>query len=752
MTRSDDSDQTSNEQLTSSPSDTSGEAGDGHTLSLPARRSFLKQAALGISAVALGVTGSDPVGASTTKHGITFDKVVNLVDDYGADPTGSEPVDSAIKNAAGPDTLVMVPDGEYLFSGEVLVSPAGNVGFLAEDGAFPRFVAPSGHNDHLLNIYHLPKALFEGIDIDIQQTDTTAGLRFDIEDQVHVEDVEFLGRGTHPDSRVTNALDVAVTNVTGKGTVRNVTALKGSAIGHYKSGDGRVGVFIGRSNYGTVRIENCHLEEFGNNGLYCSRTPGTVEVIGGTYRNNNVASVRLGGSTSYVDGADIEVDLGAYSGPLTQTNSSYNTRCVILEQNNVTKTPGATVQNCEIRIASADNSQAAVHFWGWTGETTGVIENSRIQVDEDGVPAVYADGSQLLMDGTSLTGSAIDRSAMVISGTAASESSVTNSCVEQTGDKRDGCLIEDATDCVMSDSNVNVTGEIVVLDNATVDTTNITTSDSCPLPQIGLSVSTGDATNVSGSSATVSGNLSDLGGADSVDVYFEWGESGSGLPNTSGRQTLSTTGTVEADLSGLQSGTEYTYRIVAETSSGDSAQGDTRSFTTTDLGNTISIEGGSNSNKVSYELEVSGDLEKSTANGATIDSNDSISGSTASGQVAGGTDSYDFSGEIVRFRHDGPLTITLNGQSFPASEWLNRPNSIVFDGTSADTAQNYEFSVSDSLVPDPTIGTVNSTDDVSQTSVQGKVNGGIDAFRYAGELKSLSTDADISVSLDDTDA
>lgn len=724
----------------------------GHSLPVSARRSFMKKAALGVGALAFGITGSGSAGASTTRHGISFDNVVNLVDDFGADPTGSEPVDSAVENAAAADTLVMVPDGEYRFSGEVLVSPAGNVGFLAEDGASPRFVAPAGHNDHLLNVYHLPRALFEGIDIDIREADTTAGLRFDIEDQVHVEDVEFLGRGTHPDSRVTNALDVAVTNATGTGTIRNVRALKGSAIGHYKSGDGRVGVFVGRANVGTVRIEDCHLEEFGNNGLYCSRTTGAVEVVGGTYRNNNVSGVRIGGSASYVDGAVVEVDLGSYTGPTTRMDKAYNTRCIVLEQNNVTKTPGATIRDADLRIASADNSQAAVHFWGWTGETAGVISNTRIQVDEGGVPAVYAEDSQLTMDGVSLTGSAIDRRAMVIEGTAASGSAVTNSCIEQTGDNRDGCLVRDATDCTVSDSNINVTGQEIVTENATVSTSNLTSTDSCPLPQIGLSASTGSPSHISGSSATVTGTLSDLGGAESVDVSFEWGLPGSGLPNATARQTLSETGTVEADLTGLEPAQEYVYRIAAEASTGQSVAGDTASFTTSDLEHTISIEGGSKSDKVKYELEVSGDLQKSTADGATIDSNDKLSGDTATGQVAGGADSYDFSGRIVRFRHDGPLTITLDGQSFPASKWLNLPNALQFDGTTADTQRSYEFAVSDALAADPTVGSVNVTDDIGETSVSGQVAGGVDAFRYAGEIKTLATEEDISVSLEDTDA
>lgn len=721
---------------------------DGDTgASISPRRSFMKKGILTASALSLGFMGSQSVGASTERHGVKFDRVVNLVDDYGADPTGSEPVDGAIKEAASADTLVKVPDGEYLFSGEVLVSPPGNVGFLAEDGASPTFVAPKGHNDYLLNVYHLPKALFEGIDIDTRQTDTTAGLRFDIEDRVHVEGVEYLGRGTHPDDRVVNALSITVTNGTGTGLLRDVTALKGSAIGHYKGGKGRVGVYIGQGNYGTVRIEDCHLEEFGNNGLYCSRTPGTVEVIGGTYRNNNVAGVRIGGSTSFVDGAEIEVDLDKYDGPMTLTDDAYNTRAVILEQRTVTKTPGAQVRNCDIHIKNADVCMAAIHIKGHTGERLGYVQNTRVQVDVDGVPAVYADESQLVMDGASLTGAAADKAAVVMSGTAASESTVKNTCIEQPTDVRNGVRVKDATGCLVSDTNVNVTGEEFVLENSTLDTSNITYNDTCPIPQIGLSISTGPATDIGGSYATLTGELTDLGGADTADVYFEWGESGAGLSNTTTKQSISTTGSITADISGLKKNKEYAYRIVAETSSGDVSRGESRSFTTLNPPNALTISG--TGEKVEYEFTVSGELVHGDGD---PESNDVISGSTATGVISTGDDSYDFSGNIIEFSYSGPVTVTLNGETFPASKWKNLPNSIVFDGTAADTAQSYKFVVSETLVPDPTVGSAYDNDDVSDNRVQGQVNGDIDAFRYAGEIKMLKTEENISVRLEDNDA
>ncbi|MFC4542841.1 S8 family peptidase [Halosolutus amylolyticus] len=95
-----------------------------------------------------------------------------------------------------------------------------------------------------------------------------------------------------------------------------------------------------------------------------------------------------------------------------------------------------------------------------------------------------------------------------------------------------------------------------------------------------LTVYTDSATGVGETAATLNGTLNDLGGASSADVYFEWGEAGSGLPNTTSTQTLTSTGSFSDDISGLSSGTEYEFRAVASGSDGSSDTGATQSFTT----------------------------------------------------------------------------------------------------------------------------------------------------------------------------
>jgi phosphodiesterase/alkaline phosphatase D-like protein len=93
-------------------------------------------------------------------------------------------------------------------------------------------------------------------------------------------------------------------------------------------------------------------------------------------------------------------------------------------------------------------------------------------------------------------------------------------------------------------------------------------------------VTTGSASSVTTSSATISGTVNDEGQA--TTYHFEWGTSSTSYSNST-TETLDGSGTIDdgvsADLTGLQAGTTYYYRIVATNPSGttDGAQG---SFTT----------------------------------------------------------------------------------------------------------------------------------------------------------------------------
>ena len=99
-------------------------------------------------------------------------------------------------------------------------------------------------------------------------------------------------------------------------------------------------------------------------------------------------------------------------------------------------------------------------------------------------------------------------------------------------------------------------------------------------PEPELSVSTDAATGVGEDAATLNATLDDLGEAESAEVHFEWGETGSDLPNETPAQTLSSAGSVDETIDGLQDGQSYEFQAVVIGSDGETDTGSVQSFTT----------------------------------------------------------------------------------------------------------------------------------------------------------------------------
>lgn len=82
------------------------------------------------------------------------------------------------------------------------------------------------------------------------------------------------------------------------------------------------------------------------------------------------------------------------------------------------------------------------------------------------------------------------------------------------------------------------------------------------------------------SSATLNATLEGMGGADTVDVSFEYRQAGSDFWQGTASETLSAPGSVTRTVTGLASDTSYEYRAVAVASDGDEATGAIRTVTT----------------------------------------------------------------------------------------------------------------------------------------------------------------------------
>jgi hypothetical protein len=90
---------------------------------------------------------------------------------------------------------------------------------------------------------------------------------------------------------------------------------------------------------------------------------------------------------------------------------------------------------------------------------------------------------------------------------------------------------------------------------------------------------TDPATNIGTGQADFQGSVNYLGGAPSVSTFFEWGQQGAGMNNTTGTQSVSSIGSFSLTMTGLDPNTTYEYRAAIQNSAGTD-YGTAESFTT----------------------------------------------------------------------------------------------------------------------------------------------------------------------------
>ena len=163
---------------------------------------------------------------------------------------------------------------------------------------------------------------------------------------------------------------------------------------------------------------------------------------------------------------------------------------------------------------------------------------------------------------------------------------------------------------------------------------------------------------------------------------------------------------------------------------------------------TLVIDGSGST--TSYQFTVGGNLEKSTADGATKNSGDEIVGRSAHGAVADGKDAYTFTGPLYSFDFDesNGLDVDLDGEAAHVGQ---RPDhTLVVEGTGPKAS--YSFSTSERAEQSDAYGaSINEGEKINDYGVAGAVKGGKDAFTYDGELLSFyfdEEDDEIRVTID----
>ncbi|WP_336362289.1 hypothetical protein [Halalkalicoccus salilacus] len=157
-----------------------------------------------------------------------------------------------------------------------------------------------------LGTYESPIDDLTVTDLNIDITADGAGgraLECHANDDLEVSDITVEGKH---DTSSKGPMLVGVHSSSGSGTVSNVSMPDGGE--EVSGGRGGTGMLVSDYHTGSVTIEDCHIGPFPDNGIYCSSDEGEVHVEGGTFKNTNVAGVRLDGDNCSLKGAEFEYD------------------------------------------------------------------------------------------------------------------------------------------------------------------------------------------------------------------------------------------------------------------------------------------------------------------------------------------------------------------------------------------------------------------------------------------------------------
>jgi hypothetical protein len=658
--------------------------------------------------------------AATSRHGISFDTVVDMVDDAGCDPNGNEPCDGKLQSAAGSNTLLKFPSGTYKFTGKNAISGNNNFGIVGEGDV--TFTVPDGFNDKLLTLNGGNGLLVENITVD--QSGATPNVQVAPNDNLQVHDLEIVGQGLASNGNAENAFTPMVRSSGGSGVVEGLVAHNAGRMGAYA----RVGVWIGSTNKGTITLRNCNVEGFSNNGVYASRTSGVVKVEGGTYKNNDLSQVRIGSSGSYVDGATVEVGVSESNSP--NPGDMLNGSGIRLESDRGGS--GAEIRNCDIRIGPNVNTGGGIVAFGNYGSFA--IKNTQLEFNPDQSYAIRGkspnrsgDVSATLRN-VSVTGNASDWVGVLIEGRP--NTTIEDSCIQQTGSDRTGIALHNCDGSRVANTTVNASAQAVRVRNGSVNLSNITESGTCPAPNLGSSSYTGGSSGGSSgsddsSNDSSSDGSSDDGSSSEAEEPSDDSSSSDDSSDDSGSSSLDDDSSNDSSSDGSSE----------ESSSDGGSSGEDTDAETNPPGDADLLIADTNTagGRIPYEVATSEDLSKADTAGATKDSNDEVSGSSVSGGVNSWRDSYEYEGEIVELEADGRATIKLDA---------DEKTIVVLENDESDSV-DYSIEVSGTLEHADGSREDRISDDDS--SVNGSLGGWRDAYNYTGQLLEASVEDSVSI-------
>jgi hypothetical protein len=409
-------------------------------------------------------TETDVVTATATEtetpavpHADGFETVIKAAD-RGVVSEGAEPVNDLFEEHAGDGTLLAFEAGTYPIDYFALngLSRFGVVGTGDEPA---RFVPAEGRcrgGRPWVSLDRVADLVLENVVFDFRGSDSGGPLHLLLRGDSIVRDVTVLGS-------CSNQIGVCKVEVQDEDGTAVFDRVEARNVGANQS---LTGIYVRRGHAGEVTFRECSLETFSDNGLYASAPglpdgdDGDVRVLGGTYRNNDIANVRLGTTGARVSDVTVVVDAE------TPGWGSSNARGIRLRNRS-----GQVIEGCDITFGpNASDSFGGIVFHAANGGAQ--IRDTSITVDRASIPAIRAfpvaesgNGAPTFEDCT-IGGSASGGVTARIEGR---DGTVFDSCtISGTGAGRRGLRFVDSTDCLITGSRIDVSAEPVAVTDGTV--------------------------------------------------------------------------------------------------------------------------------------------------------------------------------------------------------------------------------------------------------------------------------------------
>lgn len=382
----------------------------------------------------------------------------------GADPTGQEPVNFVFESYADDDTLIEFEQGTYAIDTHSFggLEEFGIVG----TGEWPaRFVPASGNcsSGHpWIGFDGVSSLSLENLTFDFRTVPRSGPIHFVLSGSSILRGVTCLGSCP----KQISMLKVEVEDEAGSAKFENCRTRNSD------DNQSLTGLYVGREHAGRLVLRNCSVDGFSDNGVYASAPggedgrDGAVHVVDGTYRNNNVAGIRLGSTGSSAQKVTVVVDLE------TAGWGALNARGIRLRNKS-----GQLIDDCTVTFErNAADSFGAIVFHQANGGA--LVRNTTVTIDRHSIPAVRAfpveeeSDDAPRFENCTFDGEA---NAGVTAHIEGRDGTVFRNCtIEQGGEGRKGLYFLDSEDCHIVDSQIDVAMAPVVVDNGTVTIENST--------------------------------------------------------------------------------------------------------------------------------------------------------------------------------------------------------------------------------------------------------------------------------------